>query len=853
MARLQNVDAGTGTKQGSQYMEFKHLPIDLEGPSIRLLRLSRGTFGRPVGELFFVSLEAEVPYEALSYTWGDPTRFQKITINGKAMEVTENLFAALKYVRQEDADRVLWIDAICIDQTNQKERGHQVQQMGDIYKHAEKVIVWLGHGTVDTDVAMDIIGQLHSLVVRRGHSLESWNHYSDSLSSTLKNRMLAGVLDLLKRPWFRRVWVLQEVANARVATIVCGDKAVSARTFGLVPSFLGMTLDPHIQAVLEVMPGVLRRESWYSTKPTLYTLLLKFRDSQASQPRDKIFALLGMSSDACTSSLVIPDYTKTEKQLIRDTVLFILTSSTSNQTPALFDLNRSDFLFLEWDLSDFMRQLQDLQVAVFMLAWDRNRPLAAKMLLKASQSEMESYGVEDAWILLWAIQNNHHDLAKVVIERTKDNVVINTRHIDQMSPLAYAARKGQTEMVKLLLATDKINVDSEDIHNRTPLSYASQGRHHDIVKQLLATGLVDANAKDKYGKTPIWYASDQKTINLLLDTGKIGAHAIDRVGRTLLSHTAEGPDEEQVVHLLLATTKVDFDVDLKDIHGRTPLSYAAEKGRETTVKLLLGTNKVNVNSKSDTQTTPLMYAIENGHTGVVKLLLASDEIAMYCQSVDLKTPLISAINNGRAEVVELLLASKEIDINYRTADLRTPLIYAIEKGYTEIAKTLLALEKIDINCQTADLRTPLIYAIDKRNTEVVKLLLAFDQTNVNCQTALLRTPLMCASLVRSEEIVKLLLATGKINFKFPGVFLGSPLRHAVTSGQDGIVRALLATNQVSRFEIDLVLRIYGINKSPFYKWLILAREGKILREDVQNQTLLEVSTKGCPDEEGIDT
>jgi len=63
-----------------------------------------------------------------------------IKLNGKRLAITENLYIALRNIRIEDEDRILWVDAICIDQKNERERGHQVQQMGDIFSRAEQVI-----------------------------------------------------------------------------------------------------------------------------------------------------------------------------------------------------------------------------------------------------------------------------------------------------------------------------------------------------------------------------------------------------------------------------------------------------------------------------------------------------------------------------------------------------------------------------------------------------------------------------------------------------------------------------------------------------------------------------------------
>jgi hypothetical protein len=107
-----------------------------------------------------------MPYEALSYTWGSIERTSEITTNDYTLAVTENLHHALRYLRYEDKDRILWIDLICINQDNFQERGHQVAQMKDIYKEAEQVLIWLGLPTYDTNLSMDFM---------RGYQQRLWD------------------------------------------------------------------------------------------------------------------------------------------------------------------------------------------------------------------------------------------------------------------------------------------------------------------------------------------------------------------------------------------------------------------------------------------------------------------------------------------------------------------------------------------------------------------------------------------------------------------------------------------------------------------------------------------------------
>lgn len=97
----------------------------------------------------------EHPYEALSYTWatedGDCKRTSQITCSDARIWVTKNCEVALRYLRKEGSNRILWVDAICINQKDVKERGHQVGIMRDVYANATEVLIWLGE--LSTDMA----------------------------------------------------------------------------------------------------------------------------------------------------------------------------------------------------------------------------------------------------------------------------------------------------------------------------------------------------------------------------------------------------------------------------------------------------------------------------------------------------------------------------------------------------------------------------------------------------------------------------------------------------------------------------------------------------------------------------
>ncbi len=140
---------------------YQYNPLAEDGQSIRLLRLlpSADIAAKVECEIFHAQIggSAQVPYEALSYTWGDPSRTVNIGLSGCAFLATVNLEAALRALRQKREARVLWVDALCINQADLREQAAQVRIMWDIYKAADCVVVWLGPKVGDSDIAMDNI------------------------------------------------------------------------------------------------------------------------------------------------------------------------------------------------------------------------------------------------------------------------------------------------------------------------------------------------------------------------------------------------------------------------------------------------------------------------------------------------------------------------------------------------------------------------------------------------------------------------------------------------------------------------------------------------------------------------
>jgi hypothetical protein len=130
----------------------------------------------------------------MSYVWGFKEKPRSISVDNYDLPVGANLHAALSHLRDHYVERIMWIDAICINQEDPKEKAHQVQFMAKIYAKANRVTVWLGEAAADSDQALEEIRQA-----------------ADKLSKSSDNE--TAILAILQRQWFQRIWVREQMLN----------------------------------------------------------------------------------------------------------------------------------------------------------------------------------------------------------------------------------------------------------------------------------------------------------------------------------------------------------------------------------------------------------------------------------------------------------------------------------------------------------------------------------------------------------------------------------------------------------------------------------------------------------------
>jgi hypothetical protein len=225
---------------------FIYRPLDPTGEEIRLVEpllvdtaLSEMTF-----TIRHVKLSESPRYWTLSYTWGapfagmssdwdSPNATHTISIDGRKFEVRWNLEAVLRMLRYYEVEKI-WIDAICIDQSNMQEKNLQVQMMGEIYRNAVSSLVWLGPDSDDSDKALEGISRAfqcwNQLPRELQHGLlaeEDRTHYEQFARPYLEHEETLSEINaisrLLKRSWFRRVWIVQEAALSKSVAVLWGS------------------------------------------------------------------------------------------------------------------------------------------------------------------------------------------------------------------------------------------------------------------------------------------------------------------------------------------------------------------------------------------------------------------------------------------------------------------------------------------------------------------------------------------------------------------------------------------------------------------------------------------------------
>lgn len=245
-----------------------------------------------------ISLDSPPKYEALSYTWGEPVDDFEIIVNSVTFAVRRNLWEALYHLRGGNS-RALWIDAVCINQNNISERNEQVQMMRRIYERAQRVVIWLGIASNNSTLAFEFIKFISSDRKKRAIRFEKLKR--KAAYSGFREELEA-VKKLCQRPYWERLWIIQEVVVSQEADLYCGRDRISWDEFSgfqkcIEDGDMELNGDDSLEKSLAFKLDRYRvyQQTDYSN---LIELLEPFSSSLCSELRDKVYGLVGLAKDA---------------------------------------------------------------------------------------------------------------------------------------------------------------------------------------------------------------------------------------------------------------------------------------------------------------------------------------------------------------------------------------------------------------------------------------------------------------------------------------------------------------------------------------------------------------------------
>ncbi|KAI1178857.1 heterokaryon incompatibility protein-domain-containing protein [Nemania sp. FL0916] len=313
-------------------------PLPLEAGTsasyIRLLRINHRDSQDTIDCELITENVAGADFDALSYVWGTAMLPHKIRVNGKIFYVTYNLFSALREFRRRDSTRLLWIDAICINQLDVSEKSSQVGLMKTIFSEAAKVLVWLGPGSKATKFAFDLSRQFADARTKEDRS----SLWDSTISSRSWRHIGTEFNGILSHDWWSRVWIVQEVAVARHIVIHRGsmqiDWDILQPLFNYDPFRKTIRFSASTFFVDEIQQLRDDLSTGGETPTELFDLVYRFRHQFATLGSDKIYALLGLLPPGC-STMVSPDYNKSPEQVYFDLTLASLVENKSFSVIAL--------------------------------------------------------------------------------------------------------------------------------------------------------------------------------------------------------------------------------------------------------------------------------------------------------------------------------------------------------------------------------------------------------------------------------------------------------------------------------------------------------------------------------------
>jgi ankyrin repeat protein len=334
--------------------------------------------------------------------------------------------------------------------------------------------------------------------------------------------------------------------------------------------------------------------------------------------------------------------------------------------------------------------LGEISTPLWLAARAGHAPIVARLLQETVDVNFRNSDSKS--ILLTAVERNHVLIVKTLLQRP--NVVVHHQSDGRSkfhNPLIVAITGyANTAIVSLLIAYDETNVNLNDDQGKTPLYYAIRRGDEEVVDALLAHPRLDINdhpqllmSAAECGRT--------KMFTTLLTCENFNVNATTGNSKRTALHEAAFHNQKSIVRLLLA--RPDIHVNALTVNNETALHLAVMCGRRITALMLAAHKSSDVKAQDNRGNTPLHYAARHGYAGIV------DQLALlYGKNINLvnhqgMTPLHYASECGHEDAVRALIRANEaIDVNARDLKGKTPLCLAVERGFDRIVELLVSAQ-----------------------------------------------------------------------------------------------------------------------------------------------------------------
>lgn len=750
----------------------------LADDDIRLLKILPGEEDTKiccyVGEF---AISAAPEYTALSYTWGSPYGVHEIFINGSSFRVPKNLWRFLRQARtlRGDLSGWFWVDMLSINQRDLSERGHQVKLISKIFATARRVLVWLGPAYQGSDIAMLALAKLDKNRQKGKSHARLW-----------RGDVGHAMLGICSRPYWRRLWVFQELRLAREARLMCGDKTVEWHQIDAAMGYADSGLDRvrhanTIEAATSTPALKMARLRLQSVDTTLWSLVRLTSHLRCVDVRDKVYALLGVATGGHGS--IEPDYTlpipTLMNQLLRE-IYRLSPPSTfgeavqrSEEVEDVLNVRRGTIFTIPGQrgayATPFETELRSCKlgpprtsVNLWWTAFYGHQSVQELLLVSWKRCYFSADG---------SFYGHRPDRKTALAARKLFHVCMIIRHLGLPTVCqGIGMSENHFETVeKDLFKREEPPLQSMDVPYMRWFQNLLLGRVYDsrerrsIIQALFSPGGYLACQNSQLTALMLQYAikfDDWKLLQELLKIrGLLNVNDMRTDGKFLVDEDLSS--SERVPFITWSANHPEAQAMLE----MPLLSYAADKGKTSCVKALLSVGNCDVDATNTKGWTPIMHAANFGHRDCVELLLGSGSCDINVCSRDGWTPMICAASHGFHDIVGALLDSGKFDVTRLDPQHRTQILRSVYYGEARAVETLLQIQGCDVNAADNQGWLPLTLAVSRAAhsdgdleivhsyCKIVELLLNSPSCDVNARGRHERSALHIAAAKGSYEMV----------------------------------------------------------------------------------------------------